>query len=100
MPARTLSLTLALTPTLPLTKEFTALCHYAYLNGIQRSTYELIAVIVSMVTFAVHSLRGLPLELSVRRRRPLSILSDRSMLSDRPLGYAHGLCRGGWRPPT
>ena len=63
MLALTLSLTLALTPTLTLTKEFTALCHYAYLNGIQRSTYELIAVIVSMVTFAVHSLRGLPLEL-------------------------------------
>ena len=58
-------------------KEFTALCHYAYLNGIQRSTYELIAVIVSMVTFAVHSLRGLPLELGtvmpalLLRRPPL-----------------------------
>ena len=63
MLALTLSLTLALTPTLTPTKEFTALCHYAYLNGIQRSTYELIAVVVSMVTFAVHSLRGLPLEL-------------------------------------
>ena len=31
----------------------------------KRQTYELISVVVSMVTFAVHSLRGLPLELSV-----------------------------------
>ena len=36
-------------------KEFSALCHFAYLNGFQRSTYELIAVVVSMVTFAVRN---------------------------------------------
>ena len=36
-------------------KEFSALCHFAYLNGFQRSTYELISVVVSMVTFAVRN---------------------------------------------
>ena len=45
--------------------EFGALCRYQYLNGIQRSTYELVPVLVSLVTFSVHSLRGRPLELSV-----------------------------------
>ena len=46
-------------------KEFAALCRFQYLNGFQRSFYDLLSVIVALVTFVVHSARGLPLELSV-----------------------------------
>ena len=121
-------------------KEFSALCHFAYLNGFQRSTYathalsrarhtrplsslgkhaqdaesstcamlccavltlracwlalptlpaywcryELIAVVVSMVTFAVHSLRGLPLEPRSTPRLVVLAAAERATCGSRP----------------
>ena len=50
-------------------KEFAALCHFAYLNGFQRSTYELIAVVVSMVTFAAPTPTPAPAPTPTQRER-------------------------------